>query len=212
MPLVVDTTKTIEENIKANALPVGGRRRKYRGGDGAEEVGRATAAKIAIIGLLKKASEIGYDTAVKGAQAAGYAGVAGTVLYIVDQTLRPNLCDPLTLSLAKALSMIPSIAGYTATCESAAAAYTTAIVGSALALSPLVVKALKKVASIVVSDETVDTVADAIVQAVRNPSAVASAAVGQVPPPLPPRRGGRRKTSKRKSKRRATRRQNVFAY
>lgn len=212
MPFVVELNKSIEENLAANALPVGGRRR-YRGGEDAEETGRIAAAKVAIIGLLKKASNIGYDVAVKGAEAAGYTGVAGLVLYVVDQSLRPNLCDPLTLSLAKAISLIPSVAGYAATCDSAAGTYTAAITASALAVSPLVIKALKKVASIVVSDQTVDKVADAIVQAVRDPSATAFKAIGTAPSAYRAdlRRGGRRKTTKKKSKRKATRRK-LFSY
>ena len=221
MPLTVDLNQSLEDNLKANALPVGGRRR-LRGGDDEEKVGRLAAAKVAIIGLLKKAGEIGYDAASKGAKAAGYTGVAGLVFYVVEQSYRSNLCDPLAMSLAKTMTMIAPVAGYAATCDSAAAAYTAAVTTTALALSPLVLKALKKVASIVVDDSTVETVSEAIVDAVRDPARAASKALetresakrnssdeAYVPPARVARRGGKRKTAKRARKavkRRATRR------
>jgi hypothetical protein len=228
MPLTVDLNESLEENLKANALPVGGRRRRHRGGDEEEEnTGRLASAKVVIIGLLKKAGAMGYDVATKGAQAAGYTGAAGLVFYVVEQSYRANLCDPLTMSLAKTMTMIAPVAGYAATCDSAAAAYTAAVTTTALALSPLVIKALKKVASIVVEDSTIETVGDAIVDAVRDPAAAASKALetresakrknsmAPVMPSMPAReyrRGGRRKTTKKRTTKKKTARRALFAY
>lgn len=232
MPLTVDLNQSLEENLKQNDLPVGGRRRKNRGGADEEEQGRLASAKIAIIGLLKKAKDIGYDVAVKGATAAGYTGAAGIVFYVVEQSYRANLCDPLTMSLAKTMTMIAPVAGYAATCDSAGAAYTAAVTTTALALSPLVIKALKKVVSIVVDDSTIETVGDAIVDAVRDPAGAAAKAIETrssakrgVPampamPAMPSsssregrRYGGRRKTTKKsRTTKRKTSRRKLFAY
>jgi hypothetical protein len=238
MSLTLNLDKSVEALLKENNLPpptAPGGRRKRGGAD--EEEAKDNAAKITLIGILKKAKEIGYDVAVKGAQAAGYVGAAALVLYVADQSFKPNLCDPLTLSLSRAISMIPSAAGYAATCDSAAAAYNAAISTAALTVSPLVIMALKKAASIVVPETVVDEVGDAIITAIRDPKSAAENAImtrsrarkaaraaapepeeEEVTPIIPPmtgriskRRGGK-KTKKRVTKKRKTTRRSAFSY
>lgn len=242
MPFTVNLDEPIEDLLKENNLPVGGRRKKTRGGVDEEEA-KDAAAKITLIGILKKAKEIGYDAAVKGAAAAGYLGGAALVLYLADESFKQSLCNPLTLSLSRSISMIPSAAGYAATCDSAAAAYNAAITTAALTVSPLVVLALKKVASIVVSDTVVDEVGDAIITAIRDPraaaenaimtrararkekkAALAAAPVEEEPPsPIIPSSSsftkpssrkprGGKKTKKRVTKKRKTTRRSAFSY
>jgi len=237
MTFTVNLDEPIEQLLKENNLPVGGKRRK--GGAGApvetDESAAQEAAKVTIIGFLKKAREIGYDVAVKGAQASAYVGAAGLVLYVADESFKQNLCNPMTLSLSRTISMIPSAAGYAATCDAAAAAYNAAISTAALAVSPLVVMALKKVASIVVSDDVIESVAGAILMSVKNPQAAATAALevrtkarrGSVSPAAAaaeesvpefespkPRKGkkGGKKTKKRATKKRKVTRRHAFSY
>jgi hypothetical protein len=231
MTFTVNLNEPLEQILKENNLPVGGRKR--RGGAEADE---KAAAKISIIGLLKRAQEIGYDAAVKGATAAGYLGAAGLVLYVADESFKQSLCNPLTLSLSRTISMLPSAAGYAATCDSAAAAYNAAITTTALLVSPLVVMALKKMASIAVSDDTVDNVGDAIVEAVRDPQGAANRAMQtrsrakksrpaaepveseSEEAPIPAmvsksrRAKGGKKTKKRVTKKRKTTRRSAFSY
>lgn len=235
MSLTLNLDESVEDLLKENNLPpptaAGGRRKK---GGADEEEAKDNAAKVTLIGILKKAKEIGYDVAVKGAQAAGYVGAAALVLYIADQSFKPSICDPLTLSLSRAISMIPSAAGYAATCDSAAAAYDAAISTAALTVSPLVIMALKKTASIVVPENVVDEVGDAIITAIRDPKAAAenaimtrsrarkadkkaAAAVAEeeevvVMSSKPSKRRGGKKTKKRVTKKRKTTRRNAFSY
>lgn len=245
MSFTVNLDESVEDLLKENnlpppiTLPAGGRRKR---GGADEEEAKDNAAKVTIIGILKKAREIGYDVAVKGAAAGGYVGTAAVVLYLADQSFKPSLCDPLTLSLSRAISMIPSAAGYIATCESAAAAYNAAISTAALAVFPLVIMALKKAASIVVPEEVVDDVGDAIIMAIRDPAAAAdraamtrdpnalltrsraskAAKAEDVVPIIPPMTGrvskrtglakAGKKTKKRVTKKRKTTRRNAFSY
>lgn len=210
-----------------------------------EEVKRG--AKAAIIHVLKFAYDKGtqgVDLAIESAKKAGqaglYAGTAGGVLYVVDSAFRAGLCDPLAMALSKSVAILPAAMSYSAQCDASLVAYNTAISAALVLVSPLILKAVNKVASIAVSEETLDAITDRVIK-LTTPGAAervikdaieererSKAAVGtkrrasEEPasaysqwalPSAPKQRRGGKKTKKRVSRSRVTRRKAlIFSY
>ena len=236
MGIELDLNKSVEENLK----PIGGKR-KRRGGNTEEvdEEAAKKAAEYAIVRVLKD----GYEPMKPAVQATGTAakkiavsvteaGAAGAILYVVDKHFRSGLCDPLAYTLAKSVIIVPPAQAYTASCDNAMNMYSTAVGATALMLAPLLLDAVKRAGSIFLSDETIDSVKDAVIETVKNPAQAAAKALStksKVPAladaPASPseetspsyatvtskRRGGKSKKRTTK-KRRTTRRKLTFSY
>ena len=225
MAVTFDPKLSLEENLKANAIPTAGGKRgkKLRGGDDVDEpemkVATRNAAITLIIGILKKGTALGRDVVLKAATAAGYTGVAAAAMYLADATFRPGLCDPLVAAISRTLIMLPPAAAFTASCDTASSTYNAVIAATALAITPLLMKALNAAGSITLEEDAVDEVRDAIINTIKNPGAAASAAMttrsstralgnasGAPPPPSQWSRRGGRKSKKSKKTKKTTRR------
>jgi hypothetical protein len=225
MTLTLDLNQPLEKILKENIPPVGGRRKKRVGGEDdtppstetttPEQIEKAKpAADYAIITTLKTAFDYLMVQGVKVGTAASEAGVAGAIVYAVDKLYRSDLCDPLLMSGAKLLNVVPIVGAYAMKCDNAAIAYHTAMTASMVLVTPLLVEAVKTAGRIFVPPQTVEDVAENIVEAVKNPMATAVGAINRrrgsttaasiVAPPKPatlplgkPTGKGGRKTKKR---------------
>ena len=239
MTLTLDLNQPLEKILKENIPPVGGRRKKRVGGEEGdtppstetttpEQIEKAKpAADYAIITTLKTAFDYLMVQGVKVGTAASEAGVAGAIVYAVDKLYRSDLCDPLLMSGAKLLNVVPIVGAYAMKCDNAAIAYHTAMTASMVLVTPLLVEAVKTAGRIFVPPQTVEDVAENIVEAVKNPMATAVGAISKrrgsttaasivAPPskPLPPlpapknpfAKGGKRTKKRGLKKARKTRR------
>jgi hypothetical protein len=233
MTLTLDLNQPLEKILEKNIPPVGGRRKKRVGGEDGipppstetttpEQIEKAKpAADYAIITTLKTAFDYLITQGVKVGTAASEAGVAGAIVYAVDKLYRSDLCDPLLMSGAKLLNAVPIVGAYAMKCDNAAIAYHTAMTASMVLVTPLLVEAVKTAGRIFVPPQTVEDVAENIVEAVKNPMVAATNAISKrrasvvAPPskalPLPgpppknnmfglPTKGSSKRTKKRNMK------------
>lgn len=217
MGLQLELEKSLEENLQANNIPTSGGRRRRRGGAETSEVEAAKpAAEYAITKVLK----IAYEKLKPVASSVTQAAVAGAIIYATDQSFRGDLCDPLAKNLAGVMSVVPMAAAYMSKCDNAMTTYNTAISSSILLVSPILMSALKTAGSIFVSDETVDSVASEIIEAVKDPGKAAAKAMttrsqakAAEEAEKKSKKGGRRhrKTKKRSTRTRKTRKL-TFSY
>lgn len=242
MGLQLDLEQDVATNLKNNnvVMPTGAARRRRRGGvDGDESAAPPSdttpatpteieAAKPVAKYAITKVMTTAYGAMKKGLYAATAAGAAAAVIYAVDQSFRPDLCDPMAKSFASALSVVPMANMYVMKCENAMTVYNNAMTTAFATVAGLLVTAFRSSASIVVDDDVIDDVAETIVEAAKNPTAVAakamtarskaktssaseSSAVEDVRPRTG-RRGGKRKTKKQSTKRRRSTRRSLFKY
>lgn len=240
MSLTLDLSKSIDINLKDNKVLTAGRRRKRVGGDDPpsteaspkQEIEAAKpAAEYGLTTTLKTAYDYLITQGLKVGTVVAEASAAGAIVYAVDNLYRKDLCDPLLMSGAKLLNALPIVGAYAMKCDNAAIAYHTAVSASILLVTPLLVEAFKSAGKLVVTSQTVEDVAENIVEAVKNPAAAASNALAKrrgstagpanlVAPPKPPtlplappaKKGGR-KTKKRGTKKsKKTRRTTLFKY
>ena len=241
MSLTLDLSKSIDTNLKDNKVLTAGRRRKRVGGNDTpatettpkQEIEAAKpAADYGLTTTLKTAYDYLITQGLKVGTVVAEASAAGAIVYAVDTLYRKDLCDPLLMSGAKLLNALPIVGAYAMKCDNAAIAYHTAVSASILLVTPLLVEAFKSAGKLVVPAQTVEDVAENIVEAVKNPGAAATYALARrrgsiggpaanlVAPPKPLTmalgkpigKGGRRTKKGGKKKMRKTRRPRFFKY
>lgn len=240
MSLTLDLSKSVDINLKDNKVLTAGRRRKRVGGDDAPSTETATPEQV--VEKAKPAAEYGLTTTLKTAYdylitqgakvgtVVAEASAAGAIVYAVDALYRKDLCDPLLMSGAKLLNALPIVGAYAMKCDNAQVAYHTAVSASILLVTPLLIEAIKSAGKIIVPAQTVEDVAENIVEAVKNPMAAATNAMNKrrgstagpasiVAPPKPatlplgkPMGKGGRKTKKRGTKKMRKTRRSLFKY
>ncbi len=215
MGLQLELEKSLDENLRANNIPVTGGRRRRRGGADESEIEAARpAAQYAITKVVKAV----YEKLKPIGSAVTQAAVASAIIYAADQSFRGDLCDPLAKNLAAVISVVPMAAAYVSKCDNAMMTYNAAITSSILLVTPIIMSALKTAGSVFVSDDVVDSVASELIEAAKNPSAAAAKAMttrskakaeveGRI------KKGGRRnRKTKRRSTRSRTTRRLTFSY
>jgi len=132
-----------------------------KGGNGYMDLAKATF--IGIVSQMKEAAVKGATAATdplkKVGKAALKVGTGATLLYATHLSFQGSLCAPSTAALAAAFQSLPVAAGQHAACSAASASYQTAMAAAALIVTPTLGRsALKDLASIFISQETIDAV------------------------------------------------------